>query len=45
MTRLPLIGLLFVLGMELLDLAILANRNIKGIKVGIKEVKINFFIR
>ena len=39
----PLSGLLFVLGIELLNLAILANRNIKGIKVGIEEVKITLY--
>ena len=35
--------MLFVLGIELLNLAILANRNIKGIKVGIEEVKITLY--
>ena len=39
----PLSGLLFVLGIELLNLAILANGNIKGIKVGIEEVKITLY--
>ena len=39
----PLSGLLFVLGIELLNLAILANHNIKEIKVGIEEVKITLY--
>ena len=36
----PLSGLLFVLGIELLNLAIQTNSNIKGIKVGDEEIKI-----
>ena len=32
-------GLLFVLGIELLNLAIQMNSNIKGIKVGEEEIK------
>ena len=39
----PLSGLLFVFGIDLLNLAILANHNIKGIKVGIEEVKITLY--
>ena len=39
----PLSGLLFVLGIELLNLAILANDNIKGIKIGDEEVKITLY--
>ena len=35
----PLSGLLFVLGMELLNLAIQTNSNIKRIKVGDEEIK------
>ena len=35
----PLSGLLFVLGIELLNLAIQMNGNIKGIKDGDKEIK------
>ena len=34
----PLSGLLFVLGIELLNLAIQTNRNIKGISVGDEEI-------
>ena len=40
----PLSGLLFVLGIELLNLAILANDNVKGIKIGDEEVKITFYM-
>ena len=36
----PLSGLLFLLGTELLNLAILGNNNVKGIKIGDEEVKI-----
>lgn len=36
----PLSGLLFLLGIELLNLAILGNNNVKGIKIGDEEVKI-----
>ena len=32
-------GVLFVLGIELLNLAIQTNSNIKGIKVGDEEIK------
>ena len=39
----PLSGLLFVLGIELLNLAILANPNIKGLNVGTKEIKITLY--
>ena len=35
----PLSGLLFVLGIELLNLAFQTNSNIKGIKVGEEEIK------
>ena len=35
----PLSGLLFVLGIELLNLAFQTNSNIKGIKVGYEEIK------
>ena len=35
----PLSGLLFVLGIELLNLAFQTNSNIKGIKVGDEEIK------
>ncbi len=39
----PLSGLLFVLGIELLNLAIQTNSNIKGIKVGDEEIKNTLF--
>ena len=35
----PLSGPLFVLGIELLNFAIQTNSNIKGIKVGVEEIK------
>ena len=35
----PLSGILFVLGIELLNLAFQTNSNIKGIKVGDEEIK------
>lgn len=40
----PLCGLLFVLGIELLNLAIQMNSNIKGIKVGEEEIKTEYLI-
>ena len=39
----PLSGLLFVVGIELLNLAILANDNVKGIKIADEEVKITLY--
>ena len=39
----PLSGLLFVLGIELLNLAILANPSIKGLSVGNKVIKITLY--
>ena len=38
-----LLGLLFVLGVELLNLAILANPSIKGLSVGNKVIKITLY--
>ena len=39
----PLSGLLFVLGIKLLNLAFQTNSNIKGIKVGDEEIKSTLF--
>ena len=39
----PLSGLLFVLGIEFLNLAILANPSIKGLSVGNKVIKITLY--
>ena len=40
----PLSGLLFVLGIELLNLAIQTNLNIKGISVGNTQIKIMLYV-